>query len=107
MNKVKLSNSAKNVMRILYSGKDRPSTFPEYEFAAGAEELEEHGFAVCAWGEGHQLEDAILTSKGETYIIFNPSLRNPIDWKYVFQISLLLISTVASIIALFVACSKI
>lgn len=92
MKRIKLSKDEKQAMRLLASVGWCPDTYPFHRFALGVEGLEEKGLALAAWASGHELVSAGLTTKGETYLALNPSLRNPVDWKWVIGTAIALVT---------------
>ena len=72
-------------------------------FAHAVRSLEQKGLVRGFWSEESGLVHAVLTGVGETYIYFNPRLKNPVDWKWIISL------VVASIAAAFFAkkCSPI
>lgn len=55
--------------------------------------------------EGGEVVATSLTDRGRLYVEINPKLRNPIDWKWIITTTLLAITAVTGIIALFVVCT--
>lgn len=106
MEKIKLSRKEKQVLRLLHSGCGCPETYPFDVFASCVDTLERKGLARSAWAEGHRLEDAKITVRGKTYMCLNPSLRNPVDWRWVVTTTIAIIGASVSIIALLVACKS-
>lgn len=104
MELIKLTKREKDVLRLLHTIGGCPDTYPYDVFASCIESLEMKGLVKGAWREGHTLESARILPKGETYLSLNPSLRNPIDWKWVLTTGVSVIGTIVAIIALFVAC---
>lgn len=49
--------------------------------------------------------DARITPFGREYLAMNPSLRNPVDWRWVITTAIATVAALASIVALFVSCS--
>lgn len=102
--RIKLSKRAKQVFRLLDKGiPQRPADMNPADYNRGALELEEHGLINCFQEEGS--EDVIiiqLKKKGRRYIAGNPTLRNPIDWKFIIQMAV----NIAAILAALFACSK-
>ena len=107
MERIRLSKEEKQVLRLLSNGMGCPGTYPAHIFATCVESLERKGLAKVAWTEGHKIVDAHLTDSGNTYLSLNPSLRNPVDWKWVITTSIAIVAAVAGIAALFVACIRI
>lgn len=106
MEKIKLSRKEKQVLRLLYSGCGCPETYPFDVFASCVDTLERKGLARGAWTEEHRLGDAKITVRGKTYMYFNPSLKNPVDWKWVVTTGIAFVGLLMSIIALLIACKS-
>ncbi len=100
MKRIRLTKDEKQALRLLTSVGWCPDTFPFHRFALGVEGLEEKGLAMAAWASGHELVSAEITTKGEVYLALNPSLRNPVDWKWVIGTAIAL----ATLLHLLVAC---
>lgn len=102
MERVKLSRTAKEVFRLLVAGK---YSCPEYMileyFNAGAKELRAKYLAICHEEESGNVEIAKLSEMGKIYYRENPSLRNPVDWKWIIIAT---VAAVAGVTALFLAC---
>ena len=45
-----------------------------------------YGLVKGAYLEGGGVDDAKLTNMGKVYLMDNPKLRNPLDWKWVVAI---------------------
>lgn len=97
MKRIRLSKDEKTALRLLASVGWCPDTYPFHRFAGGVEGLQSKGFALAAWASGHELVSADLTTKGETYLALNPSLRNPVDWVKVGAIAALITASIAAI----------
>lgn len=104
MERILLTKREKEVMRLLQSG-GCPSTYPQHVFASCIDTLERKGLAKGAWASGHELVDARLTSYGRTYITLNPSLRNPVDWKWLITTAIAVMGVMAAVAAIFISCS--
>ena len=105
MKRLSLTKHEKEVLRILCTKEKCPSDYPLHVFASCVQSLEVKGLAKGMWATGHILVSARLTDYGEAYIAIYPSLRNPIDWKFVSAVTAI-VSLIISIIALFLACTK-
>lgn len=105
MERIRLSKEEKQVLRLLRDVACCPDTYPLHIFAACVDSLERKGLAKGAWDSGHKLVDARITAIGNTYLSLNPSLRNPVDWKWVITTVIAIVAAVAGVAALFVACS--
>ena len=105
MERISLTRSEKEVLRLLGGGLGCPDGYPRHVFCACAASLERKGLARCAWAAGHKLVDARITPYGKEYLALNPRLRNPIDWKWVVTTAIALAAVVAGFLALFISCS--
>lgn len=106
MNLIRLDKNERAVLRIIREQGNCPSVFPMHKFAACVNSLERKGLVKGAWASGHELVGARLTAQGEEYLMLNPGLRNPIDWKWIITTGIALVAAIAAIVALFVACSS-
>lgn len=78
MDKITMDGCQKRLLLILSQKVDISSAgISRLQLTNAADELEKNGLIKCAWGEGHTLEDARLTSKGAAYIEEYPNLDNP------------------------------
>lgn len=108
MQRIRLTRNEKRLLRNIAAEVDYwPDGMSDEVVACCASILERVGLIQVAWISGHIPVDAMLTDFGKAYIIANPHLRNPIDWKWIIGISLTAIATATGIIALFTACSLI
>lgn len=107
MKRIRLSRNEKRVLRLLNADLWCPDTMPFHKFAAGCIGLERKGLAQCAWASGHELVDAVITMEGKFYIAENPSLRNPVDWKWIITTAITAGTLIVAIAALLTACRAI
>lgn len=106
MERIKLSHNEKRLLRNIAAEVDYWSDgMGDEAVACCASVLERVGLVRVAWASGHVPADAALTEFGKAYVIANPRLRNPIDWKWIIGVSLTAIAAATGIIALFAACS--
>lgn len=106
MERIKLSKRAKQVFRLLDKGIYlRPDYITQSGFNNGARELQSKQLAVCHEEEGGDVIVSRLTEMGKRYSAFNPSLSNPIDWKWIIGTTIAVASLIVAIIALFMACT--
>lgn len=106
MKRISLTKNEKEVLRLLSGGCGCPASYPKHIYSDGVDSLERKGLAQGAWSEGHELIDAKITPAGKAYVSLNPSLRNPVDWKWLVTSAVALIGTASGIAALFIACIK-
>ena len=107
MKRIKLSKSAKQVFRLVIQGE---RTCPDYifpsEFSRGAKELGQKGLLYLHEEESGEVQAVSLTDSGRLYVDMNPNLYNPIDWKWIIPTVLASITTITTLLLLFVACTK-
>lgn len=106
MERIYLSKNEKQVLRWLRSHNGYKATMPRASFERALRMLQEKDLAIGFWSEEEGLVEAHLTSGGEGYIEDNPTLCNPIDWKWVITTIVASVAAIASIAALFVACKS-
>lgn len=106
MERIYLSKNEKQVLRWLRSHNGYKATMPRASFDRALRLLQEKDLAVGLWSEEEGLVEAFLTPGGEGYIEDNPTLYNPIDWKWVITTVVASVAAIASIAALFVACKS-
>ena len=104
--KVTLTKKEKEVLRLVASVGNCPDTYPLDVFTFCVDSLQRKGLVKGAWASGHELADVRLTDAGRSYIALNPTLQNPIDWRWIITTAVSIIAVIASIIALFLSCSK-
>lgn len=105
MNKIWLSKTEKKVLLLLLNhGVEALDTIPRTHVRMALHSLEQMSFVWVAWIEGGEYIDVILTRNGKDYLIENPKLRNPIDWRWVISIAIAVATLGVSIIALLTAC---
>lgn len=106
MERIKLTLPEKKVLKELKVGRlNVPNGVNTFDFIEAVRSLTEKRLIVSRINYD-EIIDMKLTSKGQAYIINNPSLRNPIDWKWIITTTLTAITAIATTIALFIACSK-
>jgi len=106
MERIRLSKNEKEVLRLVSLGDICPDTYPKHTFALCVRSLERKGLVKGAFIEGGDVEGARLTRNGRDYLIENPGLRNPIDWKWWIGTSIGVATFIVVLIALLIACSK-
>lgn len=105
MERIRLTKTEKEVLRLLSLNDGCPSDYPYHVYASRVQSLELKGLAKGMWATGHVLISARLTSYGETYLTLHPDLRNPVDWRLVSSVTAI-VSLIVSVIALFAACAE-
>ena len=105
MKRIRLSSEEKTVLRMLANGCGCPDIYPRHVFVSAVGSLERKGLAQGAWTEGYDLEDARITRQGMVYLSQNPTLRNPVDWKWVVTTAVAVLAAVAGIASLLISCS--
>ena len=105
MKRIRLSSEEKTVLRMLANGFGCPDIYPRHVFVSAVGSLERKGLAQGAWTEGYDLDDARITRQGKVYLAHNPTLRKPVDWKWIVTTALAALAAVAGVAALFVSCS--
>lgn len=107
MERIRLNKSEKQVLLMVAEGQGTcPAEFPQHIFNACARSLQNKGLVQGAYQAGGGVEDTRMTQYGRQYLAENPRLINPVEWsKWATLIAA--ISAVVSIVALFVACSRI
>lgn len=105
MKRIRLSSEEKTVLRMLANGCGCPDIYPRHVFESAVGSLEWKGLAQGAWTEGYDLDDARITRQGKVYLAHNPTLRNPVDWKWAIVIVIVSLAAVAGVATLFVSCS--
>lgn len=107
MERIRLSATEKNVLRLLNQhGNKSLDTIAHSQVYRALNSLEQKNLIKIAWLEGGDYEAIEISRNGKSYLIENPKLRNPIDWSKTGAIAGI-IAALASIIVLFVACTKI
>lgn len=104
--RIRLSRKEKQVLRIIASVGYSPGIYPLHTFNACVVSLEHNGLVQSAKEEGGGVADVRLTTFGKEYMAVNPRLCNPFRWDIAGAVAGLL-AAIASIVALFVACSLI
>lgn len=108
MERIKLSKSEKEVLRIIAEFKgNKPSTYPDHTFNAAAYSLQQKGLVKAKFLTTGAVWNISLTDLGKHYLCENPMLKNPVDWKFIASVVIPLAAVIVSIIALFVSCAAI
>lgn len=103
--KILLSKEEKELYLLIKETEHCPKNYPEHIFSACASKLQRKGLIYVSWKTGHEFVSGRLTDYGKEYIALNPTLSNPVDWNFIANFIVSAIAAVASVIALFKACS--
>ena len=106
MERIRLNDDEKSTLRRLSLGKaGAPDGMPPDRYTEAVVTLTEKRLvrSVINYDE---VVGAKLTAKGRAYLNSNPHLRNPINWSVVGAVAMI-VTAVASVIALFIACGRI
>ncbi|MBR3591141.1 MAG: hypothetical protein IKL43_09090 [Alistipes sp.] len=107
MERIKLSKSEKQVLRMVASGLHQcPDEYPSHTFSAAVRVLKGKELVTAHFREGGGVLDVRTTDYGKQYMAEYPHLRNPINWSVVAAISSIA-TAIATTLALFVGCSYI
>lgn len=104
MKRIYLTKSEKTTLRMVALG-HYSSEYPRLLFNASVYSLENKGLVKVAYIEGGDVYPVRMTDKGVQYLAENPQLHNPVNWN-ALSAAIAIISTIISLIALFVACSR-
>ena len=106
MERIKLIKEEKKVLRLLSKhGVQSLDTIPRSQVRRALRSLEEKHLIRAAWMEGGDYEAVRLTRNGSDYLVENPSLINPIDWKWWIGTAIGVATLTVAIIALCIAFS--
>lgn len=95
--RISLSKDEKRLLRNRLAGVDYyPDGMSLEVVSHAALMLERYGLLQVLWAEGHTVVDCKLTNFGRAYMLANPHLHNPVDWRWI-------ITTAISVAALLVA----
>ena len=107
MERIYLTKDEKRVLRhVKEHGKKQPRNITPTVYSYCLITLQEKGLVVFQVNYDEILY-AALTIKGKAYFEQNPSLCNPIDWKWIINTSILAIGAMAAVLGLFIACNLI
>lgn len=81
-------------------GGDDLDTMPRSIVRRALHSLESQSLVSVAWVEGGDYEAVRLTRDGKDYLIKNPKLKNPIDWKWIVGTTIGITTLAVTIIAL-------
>ena len=108
MQKIRLTRNEKRLLRNIAAGVDYwPDGMCDSAVACAASEFERKGLIRAAWASGHILVDAVLTDIGRSYIVNNPHLWNPIDWKWIITTIIAFGTLIVAFAALLTACNAV
>lgn len=105
MERIRLTRDEKVILRLIHACEEVPNSVDRSLLIRCVWSLEDKGLVKGAWLEGHDLEDVRLTERGIVYICENPSLRNPVDWKWIATTIIAVLSLIVGSLALFISCS--
>lgn len=107
MGEIKLSKDEKKVLRLLNThDSEALDIIARSQVRRALRSLEKQHFVRVTWIEGGDYEAVCLTRDGKDYLIENPKLRNPVNWKWVIGISISAATLIATIVLGCIACSK-
>lgn len=107
MKRIRLTKEEKKTLSLLYKhGGDALDTMPRSIVRRALRSLESQSLVSVAWVEGGDYEAVRLTRDGKDYLIDNPKLKNPIDWKWVVGTAMGIATLAVAVLALCIACSK-
>lgn len=106
MERIKLSKNEKRLLRNIGAGLDYwPDNISDQQISHSLASLENKGLILVAWSSGMYPVASELTDFGRVYLDSNPYLFNPVDWVKIGALAAI-ISALAMIAGLFIACSK-
>ena len=101
----RLDKYEREALRMVSSGQGTcPSGYPAHRFNNAVHSLHIKGLVYGAFEESGGVVDSHMTPYGRQYMAENPSLRNPIDWKWAITTAIASVGVAVGIVALFVAC---
>ena len=101
MERIKLTKTEKQVLRLVKKGESCPDTYPAHVYVGCILSLDRKGLVNGFYTEGGKVIDARLTNFGKSYIFSNPKLRNPLPWGAIWAA----IAAFSGIAGLFVGCT--
>lgn len=105
MKKLKLSKDEKRLLRNIAAEVDYwPDGMSDEAVSCAASVLERHGLVRVAWASGHVAVNAMLTDYGKAYLLANPHLRGPIDWRWIIGTAISAATLAATLITMLTAC---
>lgn len=107
MERIRFTKTEKKCLQLLNKyGADSLDTIARSQVCRALRSLEEKDMVRIGWIEGGDYEAVSITRSGRVYLIENPKLCNPIDWKWIISITIGIATLAVAIIALFVACNR-
>lgn len=107
MQRIKLNKTEKKCMNLLNKhGAEALDTLPRSQSRRALRSLEEKNLVRVAWIEGEDYEGVRMTRNGKDYLIENPKLRNPIDWKWLIGTAIGVATLIVAIATFFIACTR-
>ena len=105
MERIKLTRDEKTVLlHVEKNGGKQPRNITPVMFQYSLSTLREKGL-VSFRSDYEKVISAGITLKGVAYMERNPKLKNPVDWKGIVTIASVVMTAIATTLALFVACS--
>ena len=102
MERIHLTKKEKAVLRhVKEHGEKQPRNITPTTFSYSLFTLQEKGLVTFQVNYDEILH-AALTVKGKAYYEQNPSLSNPIDWKWIINTSIVAIGAMAAVLGLFI-----
>lgn len=108
MERIRLTQTEKKCLKLLNKhGVESLDTIARSQAYRVLRSLEQKDLVKVAWIEGEDYEAVRLSRSGKSYLIENPKLLNPIDWKWIILTIITAIGAITGIVALFIACTRI
>lgn len=102
MERIHLTKDEKIVFRLISQGEECPNGFPFHTFSRCVRSLERKGLVKGEYESGGGVIDVRLSPDGAIYLAENPSLSNPVDWKWITTTSIVAIGAIAAVLGLFI-----
>lgn len=107
MERIKLSKNEKMLLRNVGADLDYwPDDFSDQAITHALSSLENKKLVHVAWSSGMTPVASELTDFGRVYLDNNPKLLNPVQWRWIIEISIGVSTLIVAIIALCVVCHK-
>lgn len=104
MERIRLTKTEKQVLRLAATGDGRPATYPAHEYNAAARSLSRKGLAKSKFYTNGEICTLRLTDEGRQYLCENPGLKNPTEWKKI-STWVAIAGAAISAISVFISCS--